>query len=934
MNENEDLLKQAEDKFEHEQLIAEAQKKFANSSESLPQSEDEKIVADYKVKQEKYGTPSQLVKTAVEGAGRGLTLGGSDYLLQLAGENPEDIRGRMEANPGVSFTGDLIGGAASGKAFLSPLAGAVGLSGIGAAAAEGAVFGSGNVVSDEALGDTKINAQKILTDIGIGAAFGGGLGLVGRGLGALGALKKGAAEGAESVAAKVGDDLISAEGALTKGSGKPPIVDAPIEAKTGISPTSLEDIQARVKEAGYRGETIEMPEKSALQDATNRVELLNPVHPLQVESLDSQSSRDLYKTAREMAGKEGEALRNYEALQKQELTKRTANVVDELVGDGKKAISDATEGGKEAIKEFTDHYNAEKESLKPLFKTLKAVEIPSEQHLPGLLGSWSKVIPGVADAFDTAGTKIKLKPYDSSMSIAKSTYSAVKEAVKALNSKKSQTFEGLWNIRKNLDQNINIMESGEGPAQIRSLKASMMDYLQSQLEKTPTDINVRDTFRRYAINEQQREVIHKAFGASVGSQEFGQLSKVKPELISDKVFRDTATTQAAKNILSDKAFKKILANHLAEQMEKVTVDGNFSSNKFGTYLKKNSDVLNEAFRDNPEVLQKIKDYNTISRVLPDSKSINPSGTAKTLWGILKAHSIPEMIANAKEYGAEKLGENLLHRQINNSLKGVQESNAKMNAIQRIIKKTDEKMSSGVKAIFNSSSRSSVKSGLTSGLTELTLSQYREKAEQIRMIANNEYAMMNHLDNNTADLYKVAPNITGQINNSLVAAAQFLNSKMPSPKAQMALSHEFVPTPAQLSKFNKYYSVVNNPLIVLDQVKNKTLTTESLEAIQAVHPDLYNDMKTKILDSFDSKKAKSLDYGTKISLAKFMGEPLDEHMLPQVALGYQASLSGPDLSRNAPQAQSPGKVTLGGMQGMTLGSRMSSSSQAIGNPDKS
>lgn len=850
---------------------------------------DSQFTSDEDALQEKHGTALEQTKAGLEGLARGVSLGTSDYLeTRLGISSPEAIRARQEANPVTSTAGNMLG-AASLIVGTGGVAAPVeaGLAGLGSTAAriagygiEGAVLGAGNTVSDASLGDVNINAQKILADIGMGAAFGAGLGALSKGFEAAGSLRKAA------------DSMEPAE-AIIEGGHIPigeqlPIHDAP--ASYGVTPSSLEDLQARVKDATYRGESIELPQKEALESALNNVEMANPVHPLQFDSLKSQASRDLYKTAIEMPGKEGDAIRNYEALQKKELTNLTDKTIDTIAPEHT-VTTDSVEGGRRAIDAFTEQYQAEKEALKPVFEHLKKVETENPfEHLPNVIEKLTDTLPSVAKMFDEAATEVgAIKPYKTNMGIDRATYNAVKEAVESL--KEPAFLEDLMNIRKGMSQHVDVLAQGEAPAQIRALKASMMDYIQTQAEAMGESAQIRDPLRRYAINEQQRGVIEKAFGASVGSQEFDAISKVKPEKILDNIFRDTASAAAAKNILGPQKFNQMLADYLAGEKAHVTTDGVFSSNKFGSFLKKKAAVLNEAMKENPAALQEMRDINTISRILPDSKSINPSGTAKTLWGALKAHSIPDLIGNIKGYAGEKLQKELLKAKINESLAGKVEHADKMSTIKKMIDKASDKIDSGTKKIFNPGSRGAIPSAVKA----ISDKEFSERIKRVKALADDPQAMMDHMSKSTDGLYAFAPNITSGVNNSMVAAVSFLNSKIPVKNGYYPLARPMEFSEAQKQKFNGYFEAINNPIAQLDNIKNGTLSGDAIEAMSSVHPHLVGEMKMKIMEHLIPEKADSLPYPVKISLAKFLGMPLDQNMDPQNIMSYQASLTGPQKS---------------------------------------
>ncbi len=177
-------------------------------------------------KQEKYGSVGQQAKTVAEGLARGATFGGSDILESKLLGNTEDIKARQEINPIESMGSQALGGvgaiAATGG-IAAPVEGAAlgaealeagnvafkaaEAAGLGAkaaaraayeasqlaagparaaiagtlgGAAEGAAFSAGNIVSEKALGNPNLTAEKILSEVGMGAALGGGVGLFGK----------------------------------------------------------------------------------------------------------------------------------------------------------------------------------------------------------------------------------------------------------------------------------------------------------------------------------------------------------------------------------------------------------------------------------------------------------------------------------------------------------------------------------------------------------------------------------------------------------------------------------------------------------------------------------------------------------------------------------------------------------------------------------
>lgn len=180
----------------------------------------------------KYGDSD--IRTGLEGAASAATLGLSDVLQTKLGLVPkEDLAGRREANPEAYTAGQigglaaslLVPGAAPGallrgaeatsiartagiaaRAITAPVRGAEALSKAAAASVgsllpaaagsstmarmlsagaklgtqgvvDGAIFGTGQLVSEHALGDTELNAERVLSHIGMSALASGAMGV-------------------------------------------------------------------------------------------------------------------------------------------------------------------------------------------------------------------------------------------------------------------------------------------------------------------------------------------------------------------------------------------------------------------------------------------------------------------------------------------------------------------------------------------------------------------------------------------------------------------------------------------------------------------------------------------------------------------------------------------------------------------------------------
>lgn len=672
-----------------------------------------------------FQTPPEALQAEAEAIASGATLGFSRIAERLILNNQEDQARRAKNNQDLVNFGNTIGGvgliaATGGSGSLLEAAGAKGLGKIVLGSALDATgLGAGQIVSDEALGDPDLNAQKIASaiwdqkgNLALSALFGSVIGVAAHGISS-GLSKTGLVKGAIP-------ELIEGHQSETSlpiiNSDQPPVEIDPqspqaAEYQQAIKSTNIAQMEASLAKARAMGLTTELPQKSAVIDAESRLgDLQLPLNQIQVDSLDSQGARDQLGILKQLRTKGGGTLADFESAQKAERLLGTDNAIKNLA-PGAEVTSDLHDAGQNAIKSFTDNYQARQQALAPILNDIKQFETENPfGHQAGVVEAMANRVPGVASMFDTTGPEVEIKPYSTLWGIDKATYDAVSQSYKAL--EEPAFIQELMNVRSGLDQNINVQQAGKAASQIRQLKSGMMDYIQKQIEQVepnlPAEADVtRSVLRDWAVNEQQREIIERAFGASVGTPEFSQLSRVNPEKILDKVFSDTSHVKAAKQILSPSQFNEMRANYLASARQNVTRDGVFSSNKFKSFLDKKRYVLGEAMSDplGQRQFQRIDDLNTTMRNFPDAA---PTNNSKNVGEIQKiGEAIKDVFngdwGNIVKEGKDKIlsvfKENSQRKAINEALQGKPEKLRKFNAVKKMTDSVDDKVANGIRSIM-------------------------------------------------------------------------------------------------------------------------------------------------------------------------------------------------------------------------------------------
>lgn len=149
--------------------------------------------------------------------------------------------------------------------------------------------------------------------------------------------------------------------------------------------------------------------------------------------------------------------------------------------------------------------------------------------------------------------------------------------------------------------------------------------------------------------------------------------------------------------------------------------------------------------------------------------------------------------------------------------------------------------------------------------------------------------------------------------TIQSITSFLNNLRPqdAPKAPLD-------TPKPISKavqaqYDRALDIANKPLIVLDSVKDGTITSHDVIAMQQMYPQLYQGIKQRLMNHIVEHVSgeNTVPYKVRLGLSIFMGQPLDSSMSPQAIMGAQP------MSQQPPQQAQPGKKVSNGASGQMM-----------------
>lgn len=832
---------------------------------------------------EKYGDGLGQVKAFGLGAARSASFGLSDeFLTRVAGMSPEDIKGYREANPISSGAGEVAGvlgavlapevgilgaaaapvkavarvGGAVTEALAPAAATTVGkiLSQAGAHAAgsaiEGAAYGLGQSVSEHALGDPDLNAEKVLANVGTSALVGGALGSL------FGAVKGGAQAAFPKFFSEV--DRAAIEGgdwdAMVRNS------DLPESEKTGF-------IKALTKRKANAPEI----EKAAQ-------ELGAPVLPGMISdnALVQKGQSALLEGPPSVASlrAQGIAAEGYE---------KATNAMESAIGQG----DDITKAGlgdtlKTLVSDTVEKQSAPIGALYDELKRSYQVIPTSEKALKQIAGNIRRI------------EDVPLSPQ--ARAIAESAAERV-ESIK--------TVDDVKRLRSILNQELGISAT---PIQKRVTaiisdkladleENSIVRFAKNEMKTSKAKNKIMQLLgdreaanAQYSVFKDKIQRLGEVLGRKRvhGAQDFLDfIGDLTPEKIADKL--------SGKN---NSEFLEWFSKELPEGMgaisqyqrgiirEAAMKDGKFNINRALSMI----DKMPKEYRSKiftPEELSRLDAVKTYTQAFP--KNFNPSNTANaSAFRSFFEHPVGSLVANARDFAIQGFIESASSS--GDKTKAFIDG---LSAIERSAQKTSKSIGSGVNAIFSPKEGGSPAKGylaITSG--ERRDSHDKHSPEISEMISNPE-KLINKISQNTEAMSVVAPKTAAAAQSTMVRATRFLNSKLPGAGVpKRPLSPKYKPSDAELAKWHKYFSAVENPTDILKSVAQGSIVPEQMEAVSVVYPRLMQEMQVAVTDKLTDAiaKKKVITYRTKLALSMFLGSDLVNSLDPKVILATQNTMT--------------------------------------------
>lgn len=850
--------------------IPQSQLSQAQNSGYTPASD--KDVHEYTL-QEKYGSGPEQAKAFLEGLGRGTTFGLSTGLEKGFGVKPESIRGREEANPLASQAGEIAGIAGSsfipgvGEAGLLNkagtavseglgLGGAGAISKIGSSAVKGAIetamVQGGDEVSRMFAEDPNQTAETALTDIGLSGLMGAG---IGGAFGTINPLWKATTGG------KLEQFLDSVK---KRANGEAAAL--PADVREALATSGLDNVPAEIrtvlsKDPEYQrmwGQLQESQTRPGLEAQKSLADFRKSTSDHIVNSL----------------GKSVDELPN--------LTEMSENEIGSTI---KKQLS-------KTISDEIDPLSKKFEEIKAKFK-----------DIPVGLETKAKIAEDLSVAAQKEGFHIS--PGSAQNKLFQTVISDLENV---------KTVEDMRKLQSIIGQNYDVLNTKGLNQASKMINTSLRNTEESLVEsaaaqKSPQllgEIKAARTAYGKAMNVIDELNDRLRVGNYGGPKSFvNALKEMGPEDILRRLNpKNDADVIGMLKVNFPETFEEVRNFHLNNALKSASMkapEGQAINTKtfFNALDKMSPEMKKFILPEGSEA--KLDAIRTIMDSLP--AKMNPSGTAKTLdklWDKLpgSAVALGSMLTGHNPAMGFLLGQTAkwLGRDAPDAIRlaflkflghsGPVEPEAFKSLVDFAAAaiKGETALNKATKNIFKAGAEVFPRN-------KLPTEQDKKRLDKKLLSFNADSTPLLNTGGKTS---YYLPDHNGAMSEVAARANNYLNSLRPSTDKPGILDPNRQPSSVEKANYSRALSIADQPLSVLQYVKNGMVTPQDIMTLRTIYPNLYQKMSNKIMTDMTDhiESGKVIPYSTRIGLSMFLAQPMD------------STFAGPSIAANQPMPESP------------------------------
>lgn len=858
---------------------------------SQDQVKDEQLQKEYGE-----GLGNEL-KAGALGAARGLTFGLSDQALEKTGLVSQEALSELEKrNPASSMTGEIVGtiapvllsggtsAIAEGAAKTLPSLAARASEKVGEAAVkgfaknatskivqnavkmgvgsavEGALYGTGQMISEEALGNSDFNAESVLANIGLNTIIGGG---VGAGLGALSGVGNKFIE-------KIKLDI--KKGDLAKyGVTKKQAADVVDNMSLSQSTSELSEI---AKDISPKALATEAKDIAGIQSAADEL----GIKPTPGMLSEDKSFQNLESTLAKSDMLAGQDIKQATIDVHKGLRDATEDILSPGIG-----VSAKDEG--ESIKQaIFEHYNSR-------ISEYKAFQDGFEEQF-GKVAVNERMIKLAKNRFmKTADSAFD----DSNIQKAIAAFDKIDSIEKAKQAKRYFWNEAQKAKRAGDSLAHGVFMDGYDTSQ-RMIENAAVSAVTGVRNKKKLVDGIRQSNKVYKNLADDMKDIAQSMGKKINrpSEVTDFIESLESKAVTEKLakLKNNDLVLKLKEKMPD-VYESAMRFKAAKVLEASKDDlGNIVPKKFLKQIKDlDEDEIRHLFGDK---IKKIDAIKKVQGALP--ADINPSGTANATETLNMFNLTNQGKALALRGLYSDKGRKLVdyYGKILGTLRGVEENSNKLKL----------GIAGSVDGFLKSSSRPVAPIVSVSNIGD----SYASAKKELEDMDSNPDNQIDMFAKKNSDFFDSAPGTATMLSGKISNAISFLSEKMPKRPVVSPYS-ALEPSLREKEKFLRYYKAVQSPNEVLNQIKKGYANPEGVETLKKVYPEIYRSLSEEIYSRMNEKE---MSYRDRVNLQKLLG----------IQANYKKPASQVSAPKNSSQRtpSSAPKSTLGGIKMIDRGGR--------------
>lgn len=863
---------------------------------SIPQSgipEGAIPVDQFESQEDKYGTPGQQAIAGLEGIGKGVIGPVAPALEKAFGVDPEAIRGREEANPwthgigqGVGLVAPAIltmGASAEAKALagMATLPGIMGkagtaaqlMTGLGAAeagaslgfkigaaavgqAAEMAVFQGSDEVAKMVLNDPTASAESAIANVGLAAALGAGLG------------------GAGSAAWN------GAVSPLWKATAGPKVEQALSSFKDYLEGGKLllpEQIENATKELGIE---VSGATKAAMSGNAKYAQAFNELREAQNPSVIAD-------------------LKNINQMTSESVMKSLKLDPADI------EVYSENEAGKDLknafLKEYKDKYGPVSDALEKRNAEAVHISVPDDAKLD----LYGKMLERGMAKVGTDSPAYKLYSEYGNRLLAKDT-------IGQMDMLKTEIYNSAKSLVKDNNEKMALHDIG----------SMIKDFQESQIDRAASKGLTKSAFEKSGA-----DIIAERQAANQGYAKFSQMSDDLSKHIGMGEFRgykslidkmsDKKSAEQLLNAFSPKGdadlipflkehFPETLEHVRQNELKKILKPAILSAkDEMPVNIKKLNDIIEKGLAGQKEyidfalpkgALEKIQAAGTLTNAIPAMKSSGTAGWMSKLYSKMPA-SVMASVAWLTGHGplAGLVGGHFAQ------VLGRDAPDAIKLALLRFVAADQPIKSEGFKAMVdflhatykgeNAIAKASA-NVLRPGVQVISTSQMPTKVDIMKLdkmvakIQARPEILMQSAQNDHVGHYM--PKQQTALTQTTAQAIKYLDTLKPQPYQASPLDKPVEPSPIAVARYHRALTIAQEPMVVLQHVKDGTVQVNDLVDLKSMYPAVYQKMAQNLTNEISNAQANDvpIPYHTKIGMSLFLGQPLDSSMTPASIMAAQ------------------------------------------------